>query len=147
MTLVSTHVPLFFLRFANISVSLPTSEKIEARVYLLMSFVTVNVPKAPEPLACMRRSGITSRTKLASFSFSQVSWAKSGPRGPAVRLSRLVVTGAPALVVRCVTGHLDDFFESVMVFLSISSLRGNADDVSNRQPIHQIDCCYTTNRH
>src|SRR5690625_2028062 len=138
--------PATVLKRANISVFLPTSLKMLARVYWVMSLVTVKVPKAPEPLACMRRSGITSRTKLASFSFSQVACAKSGPRGPAVRLSRLVVTGVPALAVRCVTAHLDHFFESVMVFLSISSLRGNADDVSNRQPIYQIDCCYTTNR-
>src|SRR5690625_1271277 len=139
--------PATVLKRANISVFLPTSLKMLARVYWVMSLVTVKVPKAPEPLACMRRSGITSRTKLASVSFSQVSWAKSGPRAPAVRVARLVVTGAPAVVVRGVTGHLDDFLESVMVFLYISSLRGNADDVSNRQPIHQIDCCYTTNRH
>lgn len=32
-----------------------------------------------EPLACIRRSGITSRTKLASFSFSHKSWANKGP--------------------------------------------------------------------
>jgi len=79
---------------------LPTWEKIAARVYLVMSWVTVKVPNAPEPLACMRRSGITSRTKLASFSWSHTSCASSGPRGPAVRLFWLSGTGAPKSVVR-----------------------------------------------
>ena len=40
-------------------------------VYRVMSWVTVKVPKAPEPLACMRRSGMTSRSKWASFSRNQ----------------------------------------------------------------------------
>ena len=97
--------PATVVKRANISVFLPTSLKILARVYWVMSFVTVKVPNAPEPLACMRRSGITSRTKLASFSFSHTSCASSGPRGPAVRLLRLVGTGAPKSVVRWVTGH------------------------------------------
>src|SRR5690625_7529423 len=85
-----------------------------ARVYWVISLVTVKVPKAPEPLACMRRSGITSRTKLANFSFSQVSWAKRGPRGPAVKLSRLDTTGATKTVVKCVNGH---FFVYLYVFI------------------------------
>ena len=97
--------PATVVKRANISVFLPTSLKILARVYFVMSFVTVKVPKAPEPLACMRRSGTTSRTKPASFSCSHTSCASSGPRGPAVRLSRLVGTGAPKSVVRWVTGH------------------------------------------
>src|SRR5690606_5959272 len=58
-----------------------------------------------EPLACIRRSGITSRTKFASFSFSHKSWASSGPRAPAVKLFWLSVTGAPKAVVRWETGH------------------------------------------
>ncbi|SCU55190.1 Uncharacterised protein [Staphylococcus aureus] len=45
---------------ANISVCLPISENILAFVYFVISLVTVNVPNAPEPLACIRRSGITS---------------------------------------------------------------------------------------
>src|SRR3546814_651027 len=64
-----------------------------------MSWVTLNVPKAPEPLACMRRSGMTSRSKWASFSRNHRSWSSIGPRGPAVMLSWLLVTGAPAAVV------------------------------------------------
>ena len=71
-----------------------------ARVYLVMSCVTVKVPKAPEPLACMRRSGMISRLRLASFSISQTSCISSGPRGPAVRLFWLSTTGAPKAVVR-----------------------------------------------
>ena len=60
-----------------------------------MSCVTVNVPKAPEPLACMRRSGITSRSKWASFSINQMSCSSAGPRGPAVWMFWLSTTGAP----------------------------------------------------
>src|SRR5690554_5833622 len=70
-----------------------------------MSLVTVKVPNAPEPLACIRRSGITSRTKFASFSLSHKSWVSNGPRAPAVILFWLSTTGAPASVVRWVTGH------------------------------------------
>ena len=69
---------------ANSSVFLPISEKIFALVYLVMSCVTVKVPYAPEPLACMRRSGMTSRSKWASFSRNQTSCRSCGPRGPAV---------------------------------------------------------------
>src|SRR6266852_3061748 len=60
-----------------------------------MSWVTVKVPCAPEPLACMRRSGITSRAKWASFSISQTSCNSAGPRGPAVWMLKLSVTGVP----------------------------------------------------
>src|SRR5260370_32980354 len=66
---------------ANISVCLRTSEKICALVYLVMSWVTVNVPKAPAPFACIRRSGITSRSKCAIFSRSQMFSSNAGPRG------------------------------------------------------------------
>ena len=85
---------------ANISVCLPTFEKILARVYRVMSLVTVNVPKAPEPLACMRRSGITSRSKWASFSRNQTSCSSIGPRGPAVITLVSWATGQPATVVK-----------------------------------------------
>src|SRR5690606_13595566 len=61
--------------------------------------------ESPEPLACIRRSGITSRTKFASFSFSHKSCASTGPRAPAVMLFWLSVTGAPKAVVRWETGH------------------------------------------
>src|SRR3982074_974860 len=60
-----------------------------------MSWVTVKMPGAPEPLACMRRSGITSRAKCASFSISQTSCNSAGPRGPAVWMFKLSVTGVP----------------------------------------------------
>ena len=59
----------------------------------VMSWVTVKVPKAPDPLACMRRSGITSRSKWASFSRYQTSWSRTGPRGPAVMVFWLSTTG------------------------------------------------------
>ncbi len=58
-----------------------------------MSCVTVKVPKAPEPLACMRRSGMISRLRLASFSISQTSCISSGPRGPAVEAVLVVDHG------------------------------------------------------
>src|SRR6266436_2462120 len=60
-----------------------------------MSWVTVNVPCAPQPLACMRRSGITSRSKCANFSISQMSCRSAGPRRPAVMLLVLSATGDP----------------------------------------------------
>ena len=66
------------------SVCLPTSLKIAAFVYLVMSCVTVKVPNAPEPLACIRLSGITSRSKWASFSKNHGSCNNTCPRGPTV---------------------------------------------------------------
>src|ERR1700722_3470196 len=89
---------------ANIGVSFPTLEKIFARVYLVMSFVTVKVPKPPAPFACIRRSGITSRSKCASFSRNQTSCRSAGPRGPAVSVFWLSTTGAPKAVVSLVMG-------------------------------------------
>src|SRR3990167_904387 len=47
-----------------------------------MSWVTVKTPYAPEPLACILRSGITSRSKCASFSRNQTSCSSIGPPGP-----------------------------------------------------------------
>ena len=52
------------------SVCLPTSEKRSAQVYCVMSWVTVKVPCAPQPLACTTRSGMRSRFWWASFSIS-----------------------------------------------------------------------------
>src|SRR5713101_574907 len=60
-----------------------------------MSCVTVKVPCAPDPLACMRRSGMTSRAKCANFSINQTSCNSAGPRGPAVWMLKLSVTGVP----------------------------------------------------
>src|SRR6202022_3914382 len=64
-----------------------------------MSWVTVKGPYAPQPLACMRRSGITSRSKCAIFSISQMSCSSAGPRGPAVMMLVLSATGAPVALV------------------------------------------------
>src|SRR5690554_1258376 len=47
----------------------------------------------------MRRSGITSRSKWASFSKNQTSCNNCGPLGPAVITFWLSTTGQPALVV------------------------------------------------
>src|SRR5271170_7467256 len=102
---------------ANISQLLPTWLKISAFVYRVMSRVTRSVPKAPAPLACMRRSGMTSRSKWASFSISHRSCSRAGPRGPAVRMFKLSVTGVPVACVR-----YWGFFSSDIVML----LRGSA---------------------
>ena len=58
---------MFAAHIANIFVCLPTSEKNLALMERVMSFVTVKAPIAPELLACMRRPGMTSRSKYASF--------------------------------------------------------------------------------
>ena len=83
----------------NKSVCLPTSENTFAFVYLVMSFVTVKVPNAPDPFACIRRSGITSRAKWPNFSINHTSCINTGPRFPAVALLLLSGTGAPKAVV------------------------------------------------
>jgi len=54
----------------TVSVFLPICEKTLADVYLLMSWVTVSVPSAPQPLAWTVRSAIRSRFWCASFSIS-----------------------------------------------------------------------------
>jgi hypothetical protein len=46
---------------SSAGVCLPTWAKMLALVYCVMSCVTVNVPKAPEPLAWTVRSGMRSR--------------------------------------------------------------------------------------
>jgi hypothetical protein len=61
--------------------------------------VFAGVGYAPQPLACILRSGITSRSKCASFSISQMSWSKAGPRRPAVKMLVLSATGAPVALV------------------------------------------------
>src|SRR5437667_11818026 len=48
----------------------------------------------------MRRSGITSRSKCAIFSISQMSCSSAGPRGPAVMMLVLSATGAPLALVK-----------------------------------------------
>jgi len=63
---------------ANISVFLPTSEKILARVYRVMSFVTVKVPKAPETL-CVHAS-------LGNYFAVEMGPASQGTKRPAGRL-------------------------------------------------------------
>jgi hypothetical protein len=80
-------------------VSLPILLKSFARLYRVMSCVTVKVPYAPQPFACIRRSGITSRSKCAIFSISQMSCSSAGPRGPDVRMFVLSATGAPVAFV------------------------------------------------
>lgn len=88
----------------NASVSAPGWNTF-AFVYALMSPVTLNVPYAPEPFACMRRSGMTSRSKCASFSIIQLSWSIMGPRSPAVRVWLLSATGLPTSFVSFVVSN------------------------------------------
>src|ERR1700694_2480246 len=85
---------------ANMGVCFPIFEKIAALVYLVMSCVVVKVPCAPHPLACILRSGMTSRSKCASFSISQMSWSRAGPLRPAVKIFVLSATGAPVALVK-----------------------------------------------
>jgi hypothetical protein len=59
-------------------------EKIFARVYRVMPRVTVTLPHAPEHLACMRRSGITSRSKWVNFPRDPASCRMLRARGPAM---------------------------------------------------------------
>src|SRR5438132_6543845 len=73
-----------------------------------MSSVRLTVPCGAAPLACIRRSGITSRAKWASFSISQTSCNSAGPRGPAVWMLKLSVTGVPDAWAR--GGFLDSSF-------------------------------------
>src|ERR1700759_5755419 len=70
----------------------------------------------------MRRSGITSRSKCAIFSISQISCSSAEPSGPAVLLLVLSATGAPvALVNRFVVLMFASFLvESVRALASLS---------------------------
>src|SRR3569833_175955 len=77
---------------------MPIFENNLARVYVEMSWVTLNVPYAPAPLACTTRSGTRSRLKCASFSKRCTSCIKTGPRAPAVSEFWLSATGLPAAV-------------------------------------------------
>src|SRR6266851_1659060 len=98
-----------------------------------MSCVTVKVPWAPQPLACMRRSGITSRSKCANFSISQISCSNAGPRGPAVMMLVLSATGAPvALVNRSSVAIISS---SVML-----SLLGQVGERRHRTADHAEQC-------
>src|SRR3954468_2904398 len=93
---------------ANMGVCLPTALKIFALVKRVMSCVTVKVPWAPQPFACIRRSGITSRSKCASFSISQMSCKSAGPRRPAVMMLVLSTTDTPAALVKCFVVDMKD---------------------------------------
>src|SRR6202007_5551 len=92
-----------------------------------MSCVTVKVPWAPPPLGCMRRSGITPRSKCAIFSISQISCSSAGPRGPAVMMLVLSATGAPVALVK--TFDLDMVNSRVAVSVDgCSAVPGGAAD-------------------
>ena len=56
--------------------------------------------RKPRVEACILRSGMTSRSKCASFSISQMSWSRAGPRRPAVIIFVLSGTGAPVALVK-----------------------------------------------
>src|SRR5580698_6502122 len=88
-----------------------------------MSWVTVKAPNAPDPLACIRLSGITSRWKLASFSRSHTSCKSAGPRGPAVSMLTLSLTGAPVAWVKWGRVGLSIIVGSIRL---VSTRRGGA---------------------
>src|SRR3569832_2493004 len=81
---------------------MPIIENNLASEYVEMSWVTLNVPYAPAPLACTTRSGTRSRLKCASFSKRCTSCIKTGPRAPAVSEFWLSATGLPTTVVMIV---------------------------------------------
>src|SRR5260370_4587898 len=85
---------------ANIGVCLPIALKIFALVKRVISCVTVKVPWAPQPFACMRRSGIACRSKCAIFWMCQMSCSSAGPRGPAVMMLVLSAAGAGVELVK-----------------------------------------------
>src|ERR1700738_1575344 len=106
-----------------------------------MSGVVVKVPCAPQPLACILRAGMTSRSKCASFSSSQMSWSRAGPRRPAVRIFVLSGTGAPvALVKRSGFDTMNSRFQKFCIakrdFLALP-LR-TADDTAE---VHALELC------
>ena len=61
----------------------------------------------------MRRSGMTSRSKCASFSKNQISCSNTGPRGPAVWVFWLSTTGAPDAVVSLFDGFIAIPFKKI----------------------------------
>src|SRR3981081_3161403 len=63
----------------------------------------------------MRRSGITSRSKCAIFSISQMSCSSAGPRGPAVMMLVLSATGE--------AGALGDTLSFGLIGFPVVSLR------------------------
>jgi hypothetical protein len=89
----------------NIGVCSPIWVNSLARVKGVMSCVTVKVPWAPQPFACIRRSGITSRSKCAIFSISQMSCSSAGSRAPVALVKILdegmVNSGVAVWVERC----------------------------------------------
>src|SRR3569832_142037 len=90
---------------------MPIIENNLASEYVEMSWVTLNVPYAPAPLACTTRSGTRSRLKCASFSKRCTSCIKTGPRAPAVSEFWLSATGLPAAVVMIVLSVIFVSFE------------------------------------
>src|ERR1700680_5019228 len=98
-----------------------------------MSWVTVKVPWAPQPLACMRRSGITSRSKCAIFSISQMSCSSAGPRGPAVMMLVLSATGAPVALV-------NRFSVAIISSSVMLSLLGQVGERRHRTADHAEQC-------
>src|SRR6202011_4319470 len=95
-----------------------------------MSWVVVKVPCAPQPLACILRSGMTSRSKCARFSISQMSWSRAGPRRPAVKIFVLSGTGAPVALVKCsgfdiMNSQFQKFCYCTVVYESIVQVKGH----------------------
>lgn len=64
-----------------------------------IGFEQTNSPRAATPRACTTRSGMRSRSKLASFSTKWKSVNRTGPRSLTVNELSVSPTGAPLLVV------------------------------------------------
>src|SRR5690625_1203279 len=82
-----------------------------ALVYFETSSVTLKVPKAPDPLACGRRSGMFMRLKCCKVSTRCASCSTIGPSGPVVSELRSLTAGIPACVVDPVAGGV--FFSAM----------------------------------
>src|SRR5258705_6984608 len=103
-----------------------------------MSCVTVKVPYAPQPLACMRRSGITSRSKCAIFSISQMSCRIAGPGGRAVMMLVLSGTGDPVALVNS--------FSVAMIGSSVVSRRAHRRRAACRADGSKLLWCFDCRR-
>src|SRR5438105_13630732 len=67
---------------------------------------------------------MTSRSKCASFSISQMSWSKAGPRRPAVNIFVLSATGAPvALVKRSGFDMMNSRFQDSVLRMQVCSAK------------------------
>src|ERR1700731_2355948 len=72
---------------------------------------------------------MTSRSKCASFSISQMSWSRAGPRRPAVKILVLSGTGAPVAFVKrsgfdMLNSHFQKKINSLISVARVSFVKG-----------------------